>query len=73
VTVPQRALPDPEVVPAMDLWPDAGEILGLSRQSTYGAARRGEIPTIRIGRRLVVPTARLRRMLGLDGGGDAPA
>jgi hypothetical protein len=65
VTAPQRALPDPEVVPVMDLWPDVGEILGLSRQSTYGAARRGEIPTLIIGRRKVVPTAVLRRMLGL--------
>jgi hypothetical protein len=42
----------------------------LSRQSTYNAAYRGEIPTIRIGRRVVVPVARLRAMLGLDGGGD---
>lgn len=66
MTIPQRVLPDPEAVPAMDLWPDAGEILGLSRQSTYGAARRGEIPTIRLGRRIVVPTAPLRRMLGMD-------
>jgi hypothetical protein len=36
--------------------PFAGmEILGLSRQGSYDAARRGEIPTIRLGRRLVVP------------------
>jgi hypothetical protein len=41
--------------PVIDLWPDVGEILGISRQSTYNAAYRGEIPTIRIGRRLVVP------------------
>ena len=62
----QVRLPDPEVTPAIDLWPDAGQILGLSRQSTYGAAKRGEIPTVRLGRRLVVPTARLRQMLGLS-------
>jgi hypothetical protein len=65
-----RALPDPEVVPAMNLWPETGVLLGLSRDCTYDAARRGEIPTLQFGRRKVVPTASLRRMLGLDGGGD---
>lgn len=64
--VTQTALPDPEKVPVMDLWPDTGKILRLSKESTYGAARRGEIPTLRIGRRIVVPVAPLRRMLGLD-------
>jgi hypothetical protein len=54
----------------IDFWPDADEILGISRQSTYNAAYRGEIPTIRIGRRLVVLAAGQRAMLGLDGGGD---
>jgi Helix-turn-helix domain len=42
----------------------AGNILGLSRASAYAAAGRGEIPTLRIGRRLIVPTHALRRMLG---------
>jgi excisionase family DNA binding protein len=45
---------------------DAGEALGISRGSAYEAAKNGQIPTIRIGRRLVVPTAALRRMLMLD-------
>jgi Helix-turn-helix domain len=43
---------------------EAGPILGISRASAYEAARTGEIPTLRIGRRLVVPVAALRRMLG---------
>lgn len=55
----------------MPVWPDAGRILGLSRQSAYDAATRGDIPTIRIGRRLLVPTAALRRMLQLDDPGSA--
>lgn len=50
----------------MSVWPTAGRILGLSRQSAYDAATRGDLPTIRIGRRLLVPTAALRRMLELD-------
>jgi excisionase family DNA binding protein len=45
---------------------EAGELLGISRGSAYEAARNGDIPTIRIGRRLVVPTAALRRLLALD-------
>ena len=42
---------------------DAGKLLSLSRGSAYEAARRGEIPTIRIGRRLLVPRSRLMRMI----------
>jgi hypothetical protein len=39
----------------MPLWPDAGRQLGLSRNATYQAADRGQIPgVIRIGRRLLV-------------------
>lgn len=67
-------LPDPNVQPTMRVWPDAGRALGLSRASTYDAVARGQIPAIRVGRRLLVPTAALRRMLGLDSdltGGNA--
>jgi excisionase family DNA binding protein len=42
----------------------AGEILGISRRSAYRAAAREEIPTLRVGRRLLVPTHRLLAMLG---------
>jgi excisionase family DNA binding protein len=41
----------------------AARELGLSRNAAYEAARRGEIPTIRIGRRLLVPRAALDAML----------
>ena len=51
---------EPLVIP---LWPNAGQALGLSRNATYDAARRGEIPTIRFGKLIKVPTAALRRML----------
>jgi excisionase family DNA binding protein len=43
---------------------EAARMLGISRGSAYEAAKRGEIPTIRIGRRLLVPLAALERMLG---------
>jgi excisionase family DNA binding protein len=45
---------------------EAGRFLGLSRSAAYRAATRGEIPTIRIGRRLLVPTAKLLAMVGID-------
>jgi excisionase family DNA binding protein len=40
----------------------AAKILGISRSFAYEAARRGEIPTIKIGRRLLVPRAALDRL-----------
>lgn len=42
----------------------AGELLGISRRSAYRAATRGDLPAIRIGRRWLVPTARLLELLG---------
>jgi excisionase family DNA binding protein len=44
--------------------PEAAEALGVSPRSYYAAAARGEVPAIRIGRRLVVPGAALARLLG---------
>jgi len=41
----------------------AGKRLGLSRPSAYQAIARGEIPFIRIGRRILVPVAALDKML----------
>jgi hypothetical protein len=59
-------IPDPRDVPTVPLWPSTGQALGLGRTATYAAAERGDIPTIRIGRRIVVPTAGLRRLLMID-------
>jgi excisionase family DNA binding protein len=43
--------------------PEAGRLLGLSRNGAYEAAKRGDIPTIRIGRLLRVPVRALEEML----------
>jgi excisionase family DNA binding protein len=49
----------------------AGEMLGIPRATAYRAAAAGQLPTFRIGRRLLVPTARLLDLLGLtEAGGD---
>jgi excisionase family DNA binding protein len=52
---------------------EAGRVLRISRNSAYEAARIGQLPTLRIGRRVLVPTAALLRMLGIDPDGDTPA
>jgi len=42
------------------------KVLGISRGLAFAAVRAGDIPSIRIGRRILVPRDRLRQMLGLD-------
>lgn len=42
---------------------EAAKRLGIGRNQAYEAAGRGEIPSIRIGNRILVPTAALERML----------
>ena len=49
---------------------EAGKLLGLGRSGTYEAARRGDIPVLRIGRRWLVPRVALDKMLA-DTGKDA--
>jgi len=46
---------------------EASIVLGIGRTAAYEAARRGQIPAIRIGRRLVVPRAALGKMLSGNG------
>jgi hypothetical protein len=65
-------VPDPETTPTMSV-PDAGALVGLGRSAAYRAAKAGDLPTIRVGGRVVVPTAALRRLLQLDDGTVAGA
>ena len=48
---------------AIPIWPDACRRLGISRYLGYEAARLGQLPTIRLGRRLLVPVSALDRLL----------
>ena len=41
----------------------AGRLLGISRGLAYELVHRGEIPAIRLGRRLVVPAHAIEEML----------
>lgn len=42
-------------------------LLGIARATAYRAVHRGEIPSVKIGRRYLVPRAALRRLLRGDG------
>jgi hypothetical protein len=44
----------------------AGKAFGLGRNSAYEACRAGQIPNIRLGGKIAVPTAPLRKMLGIE-------
>lgn len=48
---------------------EAGKILGLPRTTVFAAVKRGEIPHIRIGRRLLIPRIGIQRMLEQAGDG----
>lgn len=42
---------------------EAARVLGLSRNFAYAAVAKGEIPSLKIGRRIVVPRAAIERMV----------
>ena len=43
--------------------PTAARLLGIGRATAYKAVANGLLPSIRLGRRVVVPTAALKRLL----------
>ncbi|MEQ9642505.1 MAG: excisionase [Alphaproteobacteria bacterium] len=47
--------------------PEAGAMVGLSRNGAYEAAKRGEIPTLSFGRLLRVPGVKWRRIVAGEG------
>ncbi|MCP4384513.1 MAG: helix-turn-helix domain-containing protein [Hyphomicrobiales bacterium] len=51
---------------------EVASLLGLGRSAAYEAARRGEIPTRRLGRRLLVPVPALLSWLGATADADEP-
>ena len=58
-------LDDTELPPLLSI-DQACRLLGVSRGVGYRAAAAGDLPTLRWGRRLYVPTARLLAMLGME-------
>ena len=45
---------------------EAAEILGISRALAYSLVARQELPSLKLGRRVVVPRSALHRMLELE-------
>lgn len=67
-----RAIPDQDTEPTITV-ERAAAVLGISRRSAYNAAERGDIPAIRIGRRMVVPTGKFLAAFDLvDAAGVTP-
>jgi excisionase family DNA binding protein len=45
--------------------PEAGALLGLSKNASYEAAKRGDFPTIRLGKLIRVPKAAFHDLLNI--------
>ena len=43
---------------------EVSAILGISRLTVYKMARSGQLPTLKIGSRILVPIAKLKQLLG---------
>ena len=52
---------------------EAAAILGISRAKAYECARTGELPSIRFGRRVLIPSAALARLLQPGGAEEGTA
>lgn len=66
-------LPDPWVTPVVSI-EQAARLVGMSRAAAYRAVAGGELPTISLAGRRVVPVAALYRLLALPvpGRGGTP-
>ena len=61
-----RTVPLPEDRPTLTV-DEAAAIIGIGRATAYIAVKNGQLPSITVGRRVLIPTAALRRILELDG------
>jgi excisionase family DNA binding protein len=52
---------------------EAAKLLGISKSLAYAAAASGALPAIRIGGRLIVPRAKLAKMLGGEAAANVEA
>jgi hypothetical protein len=57
-----QILARPVITPAQAL-----KVIPMSRNGLYEAIRRGEIKTVKMGKKILVPTAPLRRQFEIDG------
>lgn len=57
-----RSIPEWETRTVLSI-EEVALILGLGRSATYESARRGELPTLRLGRRILVPVSAFSKWL----------
>jgi excisionase family DNA binding protein len=50
---------------------EAAKVLGISRNSAYAAAKSGDLPVVRLGKRMVVPKIALEKLLAGSGAASA--
>ena len=62
------SLPDPKDRPTLSV-DDVAEILGLDRKTVYSAITSGELPSLRVGRRILIPTSWLAARITPDSDG----
>ena len=60
-----QLLPDAATEPTVTV-ERAAAVLGIGRSLAYELARTGRLPTLRLRKRIVVPTAQLLRLLDAD-------
>lgn len=67
-TAKRPKVPTVDEAPTIPLWPDAAEVLGVRRSVVYQLASSGRFPVrvFKVGGQWRVPTAELRKLLGLD-------
>ncbi len=51
---------------------EAGQALGIGKDSVYELTRRGELRSVRVGRRILIPRAAVEEYLGITRG-ESPA
>lgn len=45
---------------------EVADLLGLGRTAAYDAIKRGDLPSFKIGRRVLVPVGKLKLLLGVE-------
>lgn len=56
---------DNDIQPLTVTVEQAAKLLGIGRSTAYELVRTGDLPSLRLGRRIVVPTAKLALHLGV--------
>lgn len=68
----ETALEDIRHLPTIPIYsqtePNLAGLMRLSRWHAYSSVQRGELPSLRVGGRILIPVAQVRRLLG-----DLPA